>query len=206
MTLFVLVLVNRYTSFCFHCRTTPVHVVNLASLRNCLTREGMEDYCVSCWFDVLKQTHVSSSFSTLCVCSVLKMGPHPRPPPVIRTAQLLRSVWLVLSVVPGKTFCTPQHYDLTLSLPFLLELGSPTFIHIPLWVRSVRPRDFWRKLRPSNAATCRGQQGDRKQERKGNGITAAIQCAATTGSTCSSTTGYAPRRSAHIRGVRHFQQ
>lgn len=86
------VLHSRYSSFCFHCRTTPVHVVNLASLRNCLTREGTEDYCVSCQFDVLKQTHLRTSFSAFCVCSVLKMSPHPRPPPVIRTAQPLRSV------------------------------------------------------------------------------------------------------------------
>lgn len=64
------VLHSRYSSFCFHCRTTPVHVVNLASLRNCLTREGTEDYCVSCQFDVFKADAFENQFFCfLCLLS-----------------------------------------------------------------------------------------------------------------------------------------
>lgn len=60
----VTVHIDRYSHLCFHCRTTPVHDVNLASLRNCLRKEGMEDYCVS---RVLNEFDVSVDLSLFTV-------------------------------------------------------------------------------------------------------------------------------------------
>lgn len=137
----------------------------------------------------------------LCVCcfflAAQKMGLHPHPLPMIRTAPALRSVHHSKAITRRTSRCT-------LVWPFLLiiEHGSSSFVHISLGIRPIRPGDFRRKLWPSIEIIYRGQPGGREQTRKGNGFAPAIQCQAATGSTCSSQTGVAARRSAHIGGVR----
>lgn len=104
----------------------------------------------------------------------------------------------------GETLYNP-YQCFTLVLCCLLERRSPAFIHVPHWIRPFHPGNFRWQLWPSNAAEHRERPRDRNQAgARCRRITASTRCAAATGPGCSSTTGYAPGRSAHVRGVRQF--
>lgn len=157
----------------FHCRTTLVHAVSLVSLKSCLRKEGMDIYWVL-WVLLIwySESYIFTVFTSVflqhwkwvCIHILLQ-----RSEPLSLWGQLRLSE----SAHWGKLFahCTMIWHCLCISP---LEHGSPTLIYISLRVRSVCTGDFWWKLWPSNAATHRGQPRDRKQERKGNGVTATI--------------------------------